>query len=79
MATLKVQQVAVSKHCASISVALEESRVELDSGVVVGELVAKSEAVRKLKMNRGVLVAELDARVMLVAELTQQEKGKFAR
>ena len=76
MTTRKVQQVTVSDF-ASISVALEESRVELDSGVVVGELVAESE-VRELNereiMNEGKLIPEFDARGMLVAE---QDRGEM--
>ena len=71
MSTKKVQQVLASDFT-SVSVALEESRVELDSGVVVGELVAESE-VRELNkretMNGGKLIPEFDARGgMLVAE-----------
>ena len=70
MSTKKVQQVTASDFT-SVSVALEESRVELDSGVVVGELVAESE-VRELNkretMNGGKPIPEFDARGMLVAE-----------
>ena len=75
MTTWKVQQVTVSDF-ASVSVAVEESRVELDSGVVVGELVAESE-VRELNereiMNGGKLIPEFDAGGMLVAE---QDRGE---
>ena len=75
MSTQKVQQGTVSDFT-SVSVALEESRVELDSGVVVGELVAESE-VRELNeretMIEGKLIPEFDTRGMLVAE---QDKGE---
>ena len=57
--------------------ALEESRVELDSGVVVGELVAESE-VRELNereiMNGGEPIPEFDAREMVVAK---QDRGEM--
>ena len=36
---------ATSEHCTSHSGCVEESRVELDSGVVVGELVSEGELV----------------------------------
>ena len=65
MSSQKVQQVTVPDFT-SVSVALEESRVELDSGVIVGELVAESEV--REPNEREIMIPEFDARGMLVAE-----------